>query len=157
MKKLNKKFNIFHVIIILCNYHFIILKFFSAIKGFILHQIKQTALRSGYNFTPHGKFTDTNWIEELQTRKPLSTICASSSISRKRQAMDFESLCHKWPDHESAHPGPAVWSPWTTVAHHHHPTQQPTKTGSMTPECHREAPSADTNIIIVTTYNYIDL
>jgi len=28
--------------------------------------MKQTALKSGYNFTTYGKFTDTSWIEELQ-------------------------------------------------------------------------------------------
>jgi len=44
------------------------------IQVFILYQTKQTALKSGYNFTTYGKFTDTSWIEELQTRKPLSPI-----------------------------------------------------------------------------------
>jgi len=29
------------------------------------------ALKSGYNFTSCGKFTDTRWIEELQTQTPL--------------------------------------------------------------------------------------
>src|SRR6218665_3491594 len=37
---------------------------------------------------------DTRCIEELQTRKPLSAIWASSSISRKRQATGFEPLRH---------------------------------------------------------------
>ena len=46
-KKSNKKFKIFCVIIILCNYSEIIL----GNKGFILYQIKQTAIKSGYNFT----------------------------------------------------------------------------------------------------------
>src|SRR6218665_2989573 len=40
-------FNIFRVIIIVRNYYFIILKLSSVIKGFILYQIKQTALKSG--------------------------------------------------------------------------------------------------------------
>ena len=52
-------------IAILCNHYFIILKLLLAIKGFILYQIKQTALKSGYNFTSYGKFTDTRWNEEL--------------------------------------------------------------------------------------------
>jgi len=43
-------------------------------KGFILYQINQMALKSGYNFTTYGKFTATSWIEELQTWKPLSSI-----------------------------------------------------------------------------------
>jgi len=60
VKKMNKKFNIFHVIIIVRNHYFIIQKLSSVIKGFILYQIKQTALKSDYNFTTYGKFTDTN-------------------------------------------------------------------------------------------------
>src|SRR6218665_1062370 len=51
VKKLNKNFRIFCIITILCDYHFIILKLFCALKGFILYQIKQTALKSGYNFS----------------------------------------------------------------------------------------------------------
>jgi len=74
VKKSNKKFKICCVILILCNYHFIILNLFWAIKGFILYQIKQTALKSGYNFSTSNKFTDTSWIEELQKQKPLSLI-----------------------------------------------------------------------------------
>src|SRR6218665_36810 len=59
-----------------------------------MNQIKQTALKSGFNFTTYGKFTDTSSIEDLQTRKPLSPIWVSSSISRKRQATGFEPLHH---------------------------------------------------------------
>jgi len=51
---------IFRVIIILHNHYFIILKLFRAIEFFILNQIKQTALKSGYNFTTYGKFTGTS-------------------------------------------------------------------------------------------------
>jgi len=51
---------IFHVIIILCNHYFTILKLLRAIKLFILNQIKQTALKSDYNFTRYGKFTYTS-------------------------------------------------------------------------------------------------
>jgi len=36
-KKLNKKFKIFRLILIICNHYFIILKLFRAIKGFMLH------------------------------------------------------------------------------------------------------------------------
>jgi len=79
-------------IMIVCNHYFLILKLFWVIKGFILYQIKQTALKSGYNFTTYHKFTDTSWIEELQTRKRLSPIWASSSISRKWQVMGFWAL-----------------------------------------------------------------
>jgi len=56
--------------------------------------MKETALKSDYNFITCGKFTDTSWIEELQTRKPLSPIYASSSISRKRQTAGFDPLHH---------------------------------------------------------------
>jgi len=86
VKNLIKKFNIFRVLIILCNHHFIPLKLFRTIKGFILYQINQTALKSGYNFTTYSKFTDTSWIQELQIQKPLFPIWASNSISRKRRA-----------------------------------------------------------------------
>jgi len=49
MKNLKpKQFKVFHVIIILRNHYFIILKLIRAIKGFILYQIKQMALKSGY-------------------------------------------------------------------------------------------------------------
>src|SRR6218665_2398662 len=82
--KSNKKVKIFRVFIILCNHHFIILKLFRAIKSFILYQIKQTALKSGYNFTSYGKFTDARRIANL---KPLSPIWDSSSITGKRQAL----------------------------------------------------------------------
>ena len=58
VKNSNKILKIFRFIVILCN-HFIILKLFRTIKGFILYQIKQTALKSGYNFTSYGKFSDT--------------------------------------------------------------------------------------------------
>jgi len=51
LTKLNKKFKIFCVIKILRNHYFNILKLFWAIKGFILRQIKQTTLKSGYNFS----------------------------------------------------------------------------------------------------------
>jgi len=57
-KKSNKKFKNFHVIIIICNNYFIIMKLFWVIKGFILYNAKQTALKSGNNFTTYGKFTD---------------------------------------------------------------------------------------------------
>jgi len=68
VKQSNKKFNIFRVIVILSNNYFIIMKIFLAIKGFLLYQIKQTALKSDYNFTSDSEFTNTSWIEELQTR-----------------------------------------------------------------------------------------
>ena len=53
VKKSIKKCMIFHVIIILRDHYFIIMKLFRTIKFFILNQIglKQTALKSGYNFT----------------------------------------------------------------------------------------------------------
>ena len=63
MKKSNKKFNIFCVIMILCNHYFIILKLFWTTKGFFLYNIKQTELKLSYNFTTYGKHTDTSWIE----------------------------------------------------------------------------------------------
>ena len=96
VKKLNKKFKIFHAIKVVHNHYYItcIMKLFWVIKGFILYQIKQTALILGYYFTTSGKFTDTSWIEELQNRKSFSPIWASSSISRKRQATGFEPLRH---------------------------------------------------------------
>jgi len=94
VKKSNKKFKIFSVIIILRNHWFIILKLFRVIKGFILYRIKQTTLKLDYNYTTYGKFMDISWNEELQTRKPLSRIWASSSISSKRQATGFEPLHH---------------------------------------------------------------
>jgi len=84
VRKSNKQFKIFRVIIIICNHYFIVLKSFRAIKGSILYQVKQTTLKSGHNFTNYGKFTDTRWIEELQSRKPLSPIWVSSSISKKQ-------------------------------------------------------------------------
>src|SRR6218665_1092826 len=59
-KNLNTKFQILHVIIIVHNDYFLILKLFRVIKGFILYQTKQTALKSGYNFKTYGKFTDTS-------------------------------------------------------------------------------------------------
>src|SRR6218665_1379436 len=43
-------FKIFCVVMILSNHYPIILKLFGPIKGSIMYQIKQTALRSGYNF-----------------------------------------------------------------------------------------------------------
>jgi len=95
-KKWNKKFNIFRVIIIVSNNYFIILKLSRAIKGYILYQVKQTAFKSDYKIILFVKLTDTCWIEELQTRKSLSPIWASSSLSRKRQTTDFEPLRHKY-------------------------------------------------------------
>jgi len=94
VKKLNRNFNIFCVIIILCNHRFILLILFWAIKHFILFQINQPALKSCYHLTFYNKFTDPSWVEELQTRQPLSPIWASSSISRKRQAAGFVPLHH---------------------------------------------------------------
>jgi len=96
VKQSNKKFNIFRVILILRNHCFIILKLFLAIKDFILCQIKHTALKSGYNFSTYDKFTDTSRIEELQTRKPLSPIWASSSIYRKRQTTGLSPCVKFW-------------------------------------------------------------
>ena len=93
-RKSKKNFKNFRVIIILCNHYFIILKLFRAIKDFILHSIKQTALKSGYNFTSYDNFTNTRWIEELQTWKSFSPIWVSSSISRKQQTTGFEPLHH---------------------------------------------------------------
>jgi len=92
VEKSDKMFKAFHVVIIVRNRYFVILKLFWVIKGFVLYQIKQTDLKLGYNFTTYGKFMDTGWIEELQTRKPLSPVWASSSISGKRQATGFEPL-----------------------------------------------------------------
>jgi len=45
VKKSNKKFKIIFVIKIVRNHYFIILKLFRVIKGFILCQTKQTALK----------------------------------------------------------------------------------------------------------------
>jgi len=56
--------------IVLHNNYFISLKLFWAIRGFILYQIKQMALKLGYNFTKYGKLMGTSWIDELQTWKP---------------------------------------------------------------------------------------
>ena len=42
----------------------------------------------------NGKFTDTSWIIELQTRKTLSPIWASRSMSRKQLATGFEPFRH---------------------------------------------------------------
>jgi len=84
VKKSNKKFKVFRVIIIVHSHYFIILKLFRVVKGFILYQIKQTTLKSDYNFTSYGKFTDTSRIEELQTQSPIFPIWVSSSISKKR-------------------------------------------------------------------------
>ena len=107
IKTWKKKFKIFRSFvssyILLRNNYFIILKLFRAIKGFLLYQIKQTALISGYNFTSYGKFTNTRWIEELQARKPLSPILVSSSISRKQKATGFEPLRHISSDLHNAH------------------------------------------------------
>jgi len=72
VKRLNKKFKFFLVIIILRNHYFVILKLFQAIKGFILHQKKQMALKSAYNFNSCGNFMDTRWVEELQAQNPSS-------------------------------------------------------------------------------------
>jgi len=83
VKKWNKKFKIF-------------LSHHNSLQSSLLYQIKQTALESYYKFTTYGKLTDTSWIEELQTRKPLSPILASGSISRKRQLTGFEPLRHIW-------------------------------------------------------------
>jgi len=63
-------------------------------KGLTLYEIKQTALKPGYNFSTYDKFTDTSWTEELQTQKPFSPIWASSSISWKQQATGFDLLHH---------------------------------------------------------------
>ena len=50
---------IFRVIIILISHHFTILKLFHSIKFFILNQIKQIALKSGYGLCRiYGKFID---------------------------------------------------------------------------------------------------
>jgi len=68
VNKSNKKFKAFRVIKLVRNHYFIILKLFRVIKDFILYQIKQTVLKLGYNFITYGKFVDTSWIEELQTR-----------------------------------------------------------------------------------------
>ena len=53
-------FKFFCVIIILRNHHFILLKLIWPIKGFILYQINQMALKLGYKFTTYSKFTDTS-------------------------------------------------------------------------------------------------
>ena len=49
----------------------IILKLFGLMKGFIMYQ-KQTALKSGDNFSTYDKFADTSRIEEFKIQKPLS-------------------------------------------------------------------------------------
>jgi len=72
VKKSNKKFEIFRVIAIR---YFIIQKLFRAINGFIMYQIKQTAIKSGNKFSIYNKFTHASWNEEFQTRKPLSYFC----------------------------------------------------------------------------------
>jgi len=54
-----------------------------------MYQIKQTSWKSGYNFSTYGKFAGTSWLEEFQTRKPLSYLGLSSSIYRKRQTTGF--------------------------------------------------------------------
>ena len=55
-----KKFKNVLVIKMICHHYFVILKLFRTIKGFIHYQKKQTALKSGYNFTTYGKFMDTS-------------------------------------------------------------------------------------------------
>jgi len=68
VKNLNKKLMTFCFIIILCNFHLIILNLFWAITDFILYQIKQTALKSDYTFSTYNKFI--NWIQaELKNFK----------------------------------------------------------------------------------------
>jgi len=96
-KKSNKRLKVFRVIKIIRNHFFIqYSEIIPGNKG--LYSVsnktnsKVTALKSDYNFTTYGKFTDTSWIEELQTWKPLSPTWASSSISRKRQATGFGPL-----------------------------------------------------------------
>jgi len=95
-QKSDKKCKTFRVIIMVHNRYFIILKLFRGINGFILYQIKQTTLKTDYKFITYGKFTNTSWIEVLQTRNPSLLFWTSSSISRKRQATGLEPLRHKW-------------------------------------------------------------
>jgi len=68
VKKTNKTFTI--VIIIVRNHYFTILKLSSFIKGFILYQMKQAALKSGYNFTTYGKFMDTSELKNCKLENP---------------------------------------------------------------------------------------
>ena len=75
MKKLNKKFLIFHVIIIVRNHLFLILKLFWAIKGFILYQTKQTALKSGYDFKSYDKFTEPAVLKNCKAENPSLLFC----------------------------------------------------------------------------------
>jgi len=56
---------------------------------FILYQVKQAAIKSALKFSTYDKFSDTSRREELQTRKPLSLILASSSKTKKRQTTGF--------------------------------------------------------------------
>jgi len=74
VKKLNKKFQIFRVNIIVRNHYILNLKIVRVIKSLILYQTKQTALKSVNNVRSYDKFTDTSWIEELQTRKHVSLL-----------------------------------------------------------------------------------
>jgi len=69
-------FKVFRVIIIIRNHYFIILKLFLAIQNFILYQNKTHNSKIGKQLYNLWKFTDTSWIEELQTVKPFSPIWA---------------------------------------------------------------------------------
>ena len=88
------KSNIFRVVIILHNHYFIILKLFLVINGFILCQRKETAFLHGLQpcnlWQVHRH--QLNW--RIANLKTLFPICASSSISRKRQMTGFEALRH---------------------------------------------------------------
>jgi len=79
VKKSNKKFKNFRVIIIVLNHYFIILKLVRVIKGFILYQIKPTALKSGLQLMENSRTP-----AELKNCK-LENLCLlflpSSSIS----------------------------------------------------------------------------
>ena len=89
VKYSNKKVMIFCVIIILCNHIFILLTLLWAIKGYILYQMKQTALKSGYNFSTYDKLTTPaevkNW--KLETPSLLFGPLAQYLGSDKRRVL----------------------------------------------------------------------
>src|SRR6218665_3222435 len=80
---------------IVCNHYFFVLKLFSVLKGFILYQIKQTALILGYNFTTYGAVSRTPAELKnckLENPSPLFRSLAQYIESDKRRV--FEPLSH---------------------------------------------------------------
>jgi len=77
----------------------LLLRYFEIIpshKGLYSVSNKINGIKIGLQLYNLWQFTDSSWIEELQTRKHLSPIWASSSTSRKQQATSFGPLCHKY-------------------------------------------------------------